>query len=177
MRYDDYDDSLGVALDLASLGGGGIDISGFLDRQTMMLGDHGHPVTLAELGAPDARRFERLGRRFHLLFELVGEREFLDELAAVLADQDCRPILTRHDGTPHLHYAQDGGDPVRWAGAIAAACLALHVCRHGRARLRQCAADGCRIWYADTSRNRSRRYCSNACASRTTVAAFRARQG
>ena len=44
------------------------------------------------------------------------------------------------------------------------------------AALRICAAAGCGRWFADTSRNRSRRYCSGACASRTTVAAFRARQ-
>ena len=177
MRYDDYDaNSLGVALDLASMGSGGFGVAEFLDRQSMMLTDHGYPITLEELGAPDARRLERLARRFGLLLELKGERDFLDELAAVLAEQDCRPVLTRHDGTPHLHYAEDGSDPIRWLGAIAAAALTLHVCRHGRVRLRQCAADGCRNWYADTSRNRSRRYCSNACASRTTVAAFRARQ-
>ena len=30
--------------------------------------------------------------------------------------------------------------------------------------------------YIDTSRNASRRYCSNTCASRSTVAAYRARQ-
>lgn len=177
MRYDDYDaNGLRVALDLASLGSGGFDVAAFLERQAGMLLDHDYPVTLADLGAPDARRLERLARRFGLLFALHGDREFLDELAALLADQDCRPVLTRHDGTPHLHFTEEGSDPVRWLGAIAAASLTLHVCRHGRARLRECAAEGCRVWYADTSRNRSRRYCSNACASRTTVAAYRARQ-
>lgn len=177
MRYDDYDaNGVRVALDLVSLGSGGFDVAEFLERQAWLLSDHEYPVTLAELGAPDARRLERLARRFGLLFALHGDREFLDELAALLADQDCRPVLTRHDGTPHLHFSEEGSDPVRWLGAIAAAALTLHVCRHGRVRLRECAADGCLVWYADMSRNRSRRYCSNACASRTTVAAYRARQ-
>jgi CGNR zinc finger len=45
-----------------------------------------------------------------------------------------------------------------------------------RSRLRRCAAAGCGRWLVDTSRNQSRRYCEHACASRTTVAAYRARQ-
>lgn len=61
-----------------------------------------------------------------------------------------------------------------WLATMAVTGLVSYVCRDGRSRLRRCAADG--VWFADTSRNCSRRYCSNACASRTTVAAFRARQ-
>ena len=48
-----------------------------------------------------------------------------------------------------------------------------------RAQRRTCpstAARDCGRWLADTSRNQSRRYCEHACASRTTVAAYRARR-
>ncbi|WP_189106053.1 CGNR zinc finger domain-containing protein [Streptomyces camponoticapitis] len=38
----------------------------------------------------------------------------------------------------------------------------------------RCAAAGCGNHFADQSRDRTRRFCSNACASRTTVAAYRA---
>jgi predicted RNA-binding Zn ribbon-like protein len=38
----------------------------------------------------------------------------------------------------------------------------------------RCQAAGCRRFYVDESRNRSRRFCGNACGSRTTVAAYRA---
>ncbi|MGW5371674.1 CGNR zinc finger domain-containing protein [Streptomyces sp. NPDC004011] len=41
--------------------------------------------------------------------------------------------------------------------------------------LGRCAAAGCDNYFVDQSRNRTRRFCSNACASRTTVAAHRAR--
>jgi predicted RNA-binding Zn ribbon-like protein len=37
-------------------------------------------------------------------------------------------------------------------------------------------AETCPDVYVDTSRNASRRYCSDTCASRATVAAYRARQ-
>ncbi len=38
-----------------------------------------------------------------------------------------------------------------------------------------CAAEGCDDVYVDISPNASRHYCSNTCASRSTVAAYRAR--
>jgi predicted RNA-binding Zn ribbon-like protein len=42
-------------------------------------------------------------------------------------------------------------------------------------RLRVCEADDCEDVHVDLSKNRSRRYCSNACGNRMNVAAFRAR--
>jgi predicted RNA-binding Zn ribbon-like protein len=59
---------------------------------------------------------------------------------------------------------------------MAVSGLVLYTCRHGRSRLRRCSAVGCGRWLADTSRNQSRLYCTHACATRTTVAAHRARQ-
>ncbi|MEU9450324.1 CGNR zinc finger domain-containing protein [Streptomyces sp. NPDC048277] len=40
----------------------------------------------------------------------------------------------------------------------------------------RCHAATCERFYVDDSRNRTRRFCSNACAGRTTVAAHRARR-
>ncbi|MFL6095802.1 MAG: CGNR zinc finger domain-containing protein, partial [Blastococcus sp.] len=54
--------------------------------------------------------------------------------------------------------------------------LSQVVIQHGWQRLGVCSAEGCDNVYIDTSRNASRRYCSNTCASRSTVAAYRARQ-
>jgi predicted RNA-binding Zn ribbon-like protein len=47
---------------------------------------------------------------------------------------------------------------------------------HGLDRLRFCAADPCEDVFVDTSRNKSRRFCSDRCANRYNVAAFRDRQ-
>ena len=58
----------------------------------------------------------------------------------------------------------------------AALGLALALVRHGLDRLRVCASDPCREIFLDVSRNRSRRYCSDRCANRHNVAAFRERQ-
>jgi predicted RNA-binding Zn ribbon-like protein len=53
--------------------------------------------------------------------------------------------------------------------------LAQALERYGPARLRRCAASPCEEAFIDTSRNRSRRYCSQRCANRHNVAAFRRR--
>ncbi len=47
---------------------------------------------------------------------------------------------------------------------------------HGLERMRACAAEPCRDVFVDTSRNRSRRFCSERCANRYNTAAFRERQ-
>lgn len=54
--------------------------------------------------------------------------------------------------------------------------LASALDRHGPERLKSCAAAPCQEVFVDTLRNRSRRFCSQRCANRHHVAAFRQRQ-
>jgi predicted RNA-binding Zn ribbon-like protein len=172
MSYDDYDlNTVLLALDLASFGEGTLTLPGLLDRKRLMDDGHGYRA-----GAEHADMMRALGERVAGVLATPGEEEFVDALADLLEDQPCKPHLTRHDGFPHLHYAHDGAPFGEWVSALAVAGLALYVCHNGRGRLRRCAARGCGRWFADTSRNSSRRYCEHACASRTTVAAFRERQ-
>jgi predicted RNA-binding Zn ribbon-like protein len=174
VSYEDYDlNPLRLALDLASLADGTLSLSGLLDAQQLMLTDHGYP---AEIPPRDLTRLTRLGRQLSAVLATAGDSAFIAALAGLLDAQDCRPQLTMHDGeAPHLHYAPDGAPLPVWVAAMAVCGLALYVCRYGRSRMRRCAAAGCGRWYADESKNCSRRYCSPACASRTTVAAYRAR--
>jgi predicted RNA-binding Zn ribbon-like protein len=76
----------------------------------------------------------------------------------------------------HLHFAGDGEDPSWWLGRSCAAALAHVICGDPRVTVGRCLAAGCPRFFVDQSRNRSRRFCSAACASRTTVAAYRARR-
>jgi predicted RNA-binding Zn ribbon-like protein len=178
VSYEDYDlNPVRLALDLASLGSDALSQAELLDRQRLMLTDHGYPATLAEIPPRDLAGLARLGRQLTAVLDTAGEQAFVAALAALLDAQDCRPQLTMHDGaaSPHLHYARDDAPLPGFIAAMAVSGLALHVCRHGRSRLRRCAASGCGRWYVDESKNASRRYCSPACASRTTVAAYRAR--
>jgi predicted RNA-binding Zn ribbon-like protein len=174
VSYADYDlNPLRLALDLASLGGGTLSFAQLTDRQQLMLTDHGYQPDQAARLEP---ALTRLGVQLNTTLAQQSEDGFFDRLAALLEAQDCKPKLTRHDGIPHLHYARDGAPLARWLSTMAVSGLVLYTCRHGRARLRRCAAPGCGRWLVDTSRNQSRRYCEHACASRTTVAAYRARR-
>ncbi|SEK94169.1 CGNR zinc finger domain-containing protein [Streptacidiphilus jiangxiensis] len=86
--------------------------------------------------------------------------------------------LSDHDGAgaPHIHFAADGSPAVPWIGRTVAATLAHLATRDPGLTLGRCAAEGCPHFFVDQSRNRTRRFCGNACASRTTVAAHRARR-
>ena len=48
--------------------------------------------------------------------------------------------------------------------------------QQGLDRMRACAAEPCRDVFVDTSRNKSRRFCSERCANRHNISAFRERQ-
>jgi predicted RNA-binding Zn ribbon-like protein len=97
----------------------------------------------------------------------------LNELLAVARP---RPYATDHDGELHLHYARPDAPVLEQLTTTVAMGISQVVVQHGWQRLGVCSAEGCDDVYVDTSRNASRRYCSNTCASRSTVAAYRARQ-
>jgi hypothetical protein len=83
--------------------------------------------------------------------------------------------LSDHDGRPHIHFARDGSPAEPWLGQTIGAALAHVAAGDPGVTLGRCAAEGCGRYFVDQSRNRTRRFCGNACASRTTVAAYRAR--
>ncbi|MGW1346324.1 CGNR zinc finger domain-containing protein [Kribbella sp. NPDC002412] len=83
--------------------------------------------------------------------------------------------LSDHDGGWHVHFSRNGTPAKRWVGQLIAAKLALIAAGDPSVTLGRCAAAGCENYFVDQSRNRTRRFCSNPCASRTTVAAYRAR--
>ncbi|WP_432942529.1 CGNR zinc finger domain-containing protein [Kribbella sp. CA-253562] len=99
-----------------------------------------------------------------------------DAVHRLLRDYTPDMHLTDHDGLGwHVHYSRNGTPAERWAGQVIAAQLALVAAGDPAVTLGRCAAAGCGNYFMDQSRNRTRRFCSNACASRTTVAAYRAR--
>ena len=88
-----------------------------------------------------------------------------------------RPVVTDHDETHyHLHLAEGAPNIAAVYGAKAAMGLAVQATELGFDRLGVCQAQPCREVFIDTSTNRSRRYCSDRCATRANVAAYRARR-
>lgn len=86
------------------------------------------------------------------------------------------PRLSTHSGHAHLHFEPVESAMVCWLGAITAMGLASVIVEHGVDRFGVCGSGGCDDVYIDTSRNRSRRHCSNTCSTREAVAAYRKRQ-
>jgi predicted RNA-binding Zn ribbon-like protein len=104
------------------------------------------------------------------------DEDAADRLNTLLIQHPIHPQLSGHDGQSwHLHLTESGSVPDRYA-AGAAMGLAVRISDQGLDRLGICHADGCANVYFDTTTNRSRRYCSDRCASRANVAAYRARR-
>ncbi|MFE9422883.1 CGNR zinc finger domain-containing protein [Kitasatospora sp. NPDC006697] len=127
-----------------------------------------------------------LRAKLRAVFEAAAagrETAGVDLLNELLAEYPVSPQVSGHDhlddsGRPrwHLHLADHA--PTATANYAAVACmgLAIQLTELGADRLGICQAAPCRNAYLDTSTNRSRRYCSDRCATRANVAAYRARK-
>jgi len=134
----------------------------------------------------DVTRLRGVRARLRAVFTAASEGDevrAVDLLNALLMEFPASPQISGHDhlddeGRPrwHMHLADHPANAT--AGYAATACmgLAFHLTELGVDRLGICQADPCRNAYLDTSTNRSRRYCSDRCATRANVAAYRARK-
>jgi len=90
----------------------------------------------------------------------------------------ARPHLVRHDDFDwHLHGLPAGAALPDLVVVHAAMAFVDLVRTRDTERCKRCGDARCDRMFFDLSRNRSRRFCSTTCQSRTNVAAFRARQG
>lgn len=124
----------------------------------------------------DLGEVRELRARLRAIWEAPSERQRSRLLNRLLAEAGTLPQITDHGGDWHLHYVPMEAPIAQRLAAIAAMGLAVVVSDYGHDRLGMCDANDCRDVYVDTSRNRSRRYCDESCASRMNVAAYRARQ-
>ncbi|WP_043266067.1 CGNR zinc finger domain-containing protein [Streptomyces sp. CT34] len=134
----------------------------------------------------DVTRLRQVRTRLRAVFEAADRGDevlAVDLLNALMMEFPVSPQISGHeyrddDGRPkwHLHIADHAANAT--AGYTATACmgLAFHLTELGVDRLGICEARPCRNAYLDTSTNRSRRYCSDRCATRANVAAYRARK-
>ena len=101
----------------------------------------------------------------------------VEELNTLLEVHPVQPRISGHDaGDWHMHVtsrAANGGAEYL-AGAVWG--LAVWLCEYGSSRFGVCADDRCGNVYLDTSSNCCRRFCSERCATRSHVAAHRARK-
>lgn len=130
------------------------------------------------IAEPDADGMEGLLRPLHEAVVAVADAGPIAPVNLLLERFPPAMHVSEHDGKgrPHLHFGRDGEEPVAWLGRSCAGALAHAICGDPEVAVGRCQAEGCARFYVDDSRNRSRRFCSNTCASRTTVANHRARR-
>ncbi|WP_330332573.1 CGNR zinc finger domain-containing protein [Streptomyces sp. NBC_00536] len=134
----------------------------------------------------DVTRFRNVRGRLRSIFEAADSGDHVlavDLLNSLLMEFPVSPQISGHetlgpDGAPnwHMHLADHPSNASAGYAAIASMGLAFHLTEYGADRLGLCQAPPCRNAYLDTSTNRSRRYCSDRCATRANVAAYRARK-
>ncbi|WP_346776541.1 CGNR zinc finger domain-containing protein [Streptomyces sp. HNM0574] len=147
----------------------------------------GPMVQMAKRAAEaDVGRLRAVRTRLRAVFAAAAEGDevrAVDLLNALLMEFPTSPQISGHEflddeGRPRWHMHLADHPVTATAGYAATACmgLAFHLTELGVDRLGICNADPCRNAYLDTSTNRSRRYCSDRCATRANVAAYRARK-
>ncbi|MGW6744153.1 CGNR zinc finger domain-containing protein [Streptomyces sp. NPDC055025] len=134
----------------------------------------------------DVTRFRSVRARLRAVFTAADAGEAtqaVDLLNSLLLEFPVSPQISGHgylddEGHPrwHMHLADHPSNATAGYAATAAMGLAFHLTEYGVDRLGLCQAAPCRNAYLDTSTNRSRRYCSDRCATRANVAAYRARK-
>ncbi|MBA3339672.1 MAG: CGNR zinc finger domain-containing protein [Geodermatophilaceae bacterium] len=103
--------------------------------------------------------------------------EMVRRLNELLGAHPIRPRVSGHDeSTWHLHVHDQSASVAEYLSSEALLGLAILVTELGATRLGRCAASKCSDAFVDTSANRSRRFCSTRCATRTNVAALRRRR-
>ncbi|MFC4061406.1 CGNR zinc finger domain-containing protein [Planomonospora corallina] len=150
-----------------------------LEGLRVLLQESGRPRQAARLTRADLDVLRALREELVAVFEAAAggqEREVVERLNALLRRHPVHPQITRHDDEPwHLHLTEGGRFADQYVvGSVMG--LATIVTDLGADRLGLCQSPPCRRAYLDTSSNRSRRYCSERCASRANVAAYRARK-
>lgn len=138
------------------------------------------PWMVPRAGESDLAPLANLRRELRAVFDAARDGRSPDVVAQLnhlLAEHRPRPSISGHDDSDwHLHVADTDGPVFAEYAPGAVMGLAMAFLDLGAERFGTCADPRCRGVFLDTSRNRSRRYCSDRCTSRANVAAHRDRQ-
>ncbi len=133
-----------------------------------------------EVTERDVTTFRRAQKRLRDVFQFGSagrDTEAVNEINSLLKDHPVQPRISGHDASDwHMHVTSRGASATHEFLAAAVWGLAVWLCTHGSARFGVCADDRCGNVYLDTSSNNCRRFCSERCATRSHVAAHRARK-
>lgn len=147
-----------------------------LEALRVLVADRPHLNVRATRNDLDALRLLRAELRKIFSCAHDDGADAVEMLNALLIQHPIHPQISGHDGQRwHLHLTESGSVADKYAaGAVMG--LAVLATEVGIDRLGVCQAASCSAAFLDTTTNRSRRYCSERCASRSNVAAYRARR-
>ena len=149
-----------------------------LSDLVVIFDDAGWPDAAAD--ERDLAAFRRVQKRLRDVFDHGSSQRDVDAVAALnglLEMYPVQPRISGHDAADwHMHVTGRGASATAeyLSGAIWG--LAVWLCEYGSARFGVCADERCGNVYLDTSSNCCRRFCSERCATRSHVAAHRARK-
>lgn len=130
-----------------------------------------------QAGERDLEHARELRSRLRRVWEASDAEEAAATLNRILTDVSAIPRVSLHGKAgPHLHFEPEGRGAVDWLGAVTAMGLTVALVEGGWERFGRCASETCDDVFIDTSKNRSRRHCSETCTTRESVAAYRRRQ-
>ncbi|WP_344660233.1 CGNR zinc finger domain-containing protein [Catenulispora subtropica] len=137
--------------------------------------------TITRQAAEDGlRELREVRPRLRRVFEQAAAgngRSAVQAVNKLLGDFPASLSISDHDDDGwHMHLADADSGPARRFVTGAALGLAYTIAERGPERLGVCEATPCRAVFVDTTTNSSRRYCSDRCATRANVAAYRARK-
>lgn len=124
----------------------------------------------------DVAEAQFLREELRKVFAATEETDAATILNQLLQHFEAIPRISWHGGPLHLHFEAVGTGFVRWLGAATAMGLAIVLCDYGKERLGICGSASCQKAFVDVSKNQCKQYCSDTCAHRESVAAFRARK-
>jgi len=134
----------------------------------------------AEVTERDLAVIKRSQKRLREVFEHGSagrDTETVAEINALLEAYPTQPRISGHDTNDwHMHVTGRAASVSSEVLAGAVWGLAVWLCEHGSERFGVCADERCGNVYLDTSSNCCRRFCSERCATRSHVAAHRARK-
>jgi predicted RNA-binding Zn ribbon-like protein len=161
----------------ASLGHEGGDQLTSVDGLRALVADRehlNHGISRSDLDTLQMLRGEFRG--FFAACSQGNGAEAAERLNELLIQYPVHPQLSGHDGQAwHVHYTESGSMADKYA-AGAAMGLAVRLADLGLERFGVCQAAPCSGVFIDISANRTRRYCSDRCAIRANVIAYRARK-
>jgi predicted RNA-binding Zn ribbon-like protein len=134
----------------------------------------------AEVTDRDVATLRKGAKRLREVFEHGSagrDNEAVEALNSLLEAHPVQPRISGHQVNDwHMHVTSRGSavGAEHMAGAVWG--LAVWLCEYGSARFGVCADERCGNVYLDTSSNCCRRFCSERCATRSHVAAHRARK-